>query len=297
MSYLSIYKEPVRFRKIVSGNSNCFFVNNDYIDILQQKKLFSFEDIWSFKDGELLAEKGERSIARFQLLTDKGDIISLYIKRHVQSLSICNRLYANSFVAEGVKEFNNYCAFRLKGLATPVPVAAGVRYLSSSCVQSFLVTRDFHPLVPLEDLLLNTPGIFVGSSNLVKRQRILSAVASYAIKMHTSGFNQQDFNATHILVDDPDSTRPLVALFDLQRVDTGYMNRYRWPVKALAEFIFTLPDDVFSDEDRLFLFKRYKGIDRLSLWDRFQYSWILRKVKRIRRHTEKKRIRAYQKTR
>jgi len=287
MPYLLDYIKPIKIHKISYYNNELLLVNTEYMDILKRNRLLSFEDIWFINYGELLEKKGERSIVRLELRKNDKERVCLYIKKHVQKISAYNKFFPRSFIAEGPKEFNNYCAFRVNGLATPIPIAAGVKYLSKSHIYSFFISKDFYPLVSVENIILNTPSALAGNCNKDKRRRILTAIATYAKKMHNSGFNQKDFNATHILIDDLDSQQPFVALFDLQRVDRGYLNRYRWPIKALAELIFTLPCNIFSREDKLFLFKAYKNIDKLSLWDKFQYKWILRKVSKIAKHDKK----------
>jgi hypothetical protein len=115
-------------------------------------------------------------------------------------------------------------------------------------------------------------------------------VARYARAMHAAGCNQKDFNATHVLLQGLEDENPQVALFDLQRVDTNPLMALRWPIKALAEFFFTLPPSLFTEEDRRFFFAAYKGSEKLSLYGRLQYGWILGKMARIARHTRKRNL-------
>jgi hypothetical protein len=62
-------------------------------------------------------------------------------------------------------------------------------------------------------------------------------------------------------------------------------------IKSLARLNYTLPDELFDTEDRIHLFLSYKNKSRLQMWDRLQWFWIKKKTARIKRHTEKMRIR------
>ncbi|MFO7760462.1 MAG: hypothetical protein R6V20_02450 [Desulfobia sp.] len=55
--------------------------------------------------------------------------------------------------------------------------------------------------------------------------------------------------------------------------------------KALAELNVSLPASIFPEEERAFLFRCYKGENRLDFLDKIQYNWIAKKTERIRRHT------------
>ena len=111
--------------------------------------------------------------------------------------------------------------------------------------------------------------------------------------MHKQGFNHQDFNATHVLLAGLDTNEPALALFDLQRVDQNRLQQFRWPIKALAEFNYSSRENgVFSNEERLFLFRAYKNLGKhLSFFDHLQWKWIEAKTNRIARHTAKRHAR------
>jgi len=51
---------------------------------------------------------------------------------------------------------------------------------------------------------------------------------------------------------------------------------------------YSLPDDIFNAEDRLYIFLAYNGKNSLNFLDHLQWIWIKKKMARIKRHTEKK---------
>ncbi len=289
MSAFSRFTHPLDWHRIARPGETLLLCE-DAVPLPGHGGRIDFEAIWSLVGGEVLKQKGERSVVRLSAGGGPGAVF--YLKRHRQRLTWWQALgnFLNSGIrpAEGVREFLFYQRFRQNGLATAEPVAAGSRRRSFLRVDSFLMTRDYAPLTSLEELFLQRGDSLRGPERQLKREAILRAVARYAAAMHASGMNHQDFNATHILIDDPDAVAPRVALFDLQRVDVTRANRLRWPVKALAELCFTLPPDIFGPSDRLLLLRAYRGVDALSWRGQLQYRLIRRKASRIAAHTRKR---------
>ncbi len=276
-----------------NGHSASIIYNADYQNRLIAEGLDSFTRFYDLPDGAIIKKQQDRSVLRFEMA---GSIF--YLKKHEREKKQSGKKAGRSVVrwcSEGGKEFAFFCAFRDSDLATAAPVAMGEKVFSDGTVQSFLLTEDFAPFVQLEYLIRHQPESLAGADNQKKRQKILLAVADYAQKMHLAGFNHQDFNATHVLLDGLDSGgKVAMALFDLQRVDQNPFQKFRWPIKSLAEFNYSSRENnVFSDEERYFLFRAYKNkLDQpLSIFERFQWQWIEAKTNRIARHTAKRHAR------
>jgi len=279
------YRGRIEVHEVDSSPEVVLRINRQWLSFLERSGLCDFQAIWHCQEGEVIKQRPGLEIRRVAL-PDPGngsDPVVLFIKKHEQQNGLPDQ-------SEGLKEFSNYCDFRRRNLATAVPIAAGMARDADGLVRSFLITRDFSPFVDLEGLVLNQPESLKGLENADRKKNILRAVARYARKMHAAGCNQKDFNATHVLLEGLDDEEPRVALFDLQRVDTNIFQSFRWPIKALAEFFFTLPAALFVEEDRRLFFAAYKGTEKLSLYDRLQYAWIGRKMARIARHTKKRNL-------
>ncbi|MBA3035522.1 MAG: hypothetical protein FP814_03415 [Desulfobacterium sp.] len=296
--------EPVSCIEKPGNSGERLIINQSYQDVLSDIGFTSFDAVWVDMSGELIKQKEERSINRVQLpLTKKYEINNyttadkntfFYIKKFRQKLNSWQRVKSvfmkANFLPEGLKEFNNYCLFRQNALSTASPVAVGTRFSSSFYVDSFFITQDFSPFVELEEIILRQPETLQGEKNHSKRRNILREIAIYGRRMHDCGMNHKDFNATHILLQKQDISKPLVALFDLQRVDLNPFNRLRWPIKALAELNYTLPSSIFTEEDRVFLYLTYKKKEHLSANNRLQEICIRRKIKKIARHSKKRHL-------
>lgn len=266
--------------------------NRFYLKLLRANGLDRFEAFWAFPEGELIKRIQSRSVVRFTL-RDDGRERRFYLKRHFRErprprLGI-GRHKRRRPASQGMVEFDNCRLFRRHGLLTVEPVVAGERRLRDFGTESFLVTEDFAPFISLEDLIRDHPGFFEGEAGRGRKHTLLTEIARQARQMHSAGFHHLDFNATHILIHHEEAaSKPYaIAFFDLQRVDINMWSRWRWMNKGLARLNYTLPDPLFSDEDRLHLFLSYKNRSRLDPWNRFQWFWLKRKTERIRRHTHK----------
>jgi len=300
---ISNYNTPISIIEKPENDGERLIINRNYQDVLSDIGFTSFDVAWSDMNSELIEQKKDRSILRLQFpLTKEYKInnydkltknIYFYIKKFRQKLTLGQRVKSifmkANFFPEGLKEFNNYCLFRKSGLATAAPVAAGSMF-SSSKVDSFFITQDFTPFIELENIILNQSETLHGKENHIKKRNILREIALYAKRMHDCGINHKDFNATHILLQNQDTPKPLIALFDLQRIDLNPFNRMRWPIKAFAELNYTLPSSIFTEEDRLFLYLTYRNKKQLSATDRLQYLCIKRKTEKIARHSKKKNL-------
>lgn len=275
--------------------SRGIIINQNYQDILEKTNLAGFDDLYNYPFGKTLKRIPERRVIRFELPW-QGRRRVFYLKRHETESPDIGALarigIRRAGASSGMTEFENLCDFRQHGLATVTPVAAGERRVGMFKYRSFLVTESFEPYIALEQLMELHPNRLRGETGSHYKRKLIEAVAKTARRMHEAGANHRDFNATHVLVG-PEAADglPKIALFDLQRVDRRRWQRFRWMVKTLAELNYTLPETLFSKEDRLKLLMDYKGVNRLSLWSRFQLCWIIKKIERIRRHTLKNRIR------
>lgn len=268
---------------IIRRKENSLLLNQAFRDLLKSNGLLDFETIYRFEGGQSVKKISSRSIVRIKL--DAPEKHTLYLKRHVSER--IKPFISSGTPSQGRLEFENICDFRENSIPTVTPVACGEHRIHSNQVESFVLTEDFHPWISLEELIRERPGFFKGRQGTVHKKVLLDKLGQLAKKMHRSGFNHRDFNATHILLRYTDAGQlHEPALFDLQRVDRKRMFRLRWIIKALAELNYSLPEDLFTPEDRRRLFQAYHGKSTLSIWNQFQCLWIQKKTARISRHTD-----------
>lgn len=268
-------------------HKNNMIINSKYYALLHKIGLDCFENVWGYSKGTLIKKIKQRSIICIEIKDKKNKFI-FYLKKHnrvsVGLKGIFRLFFKKAFISEGRKEFENISSFLKNGISTVTVVAMGERFINFFWVESFIITKDFSPYVSLETLLKKSPDFFLDAKI---KKNLIEKIATVARKMHESGFNHQDFNTTHILVNYKNLNEPDIALFDLQRVSRRRFFKFRWPIKCLARLNYSFPNEIFSENDRIYLFQLYKGKKKLNMWDRFQLFWIKRKTARIKRHTEK----------
>ena len=268
---------------------NGLLLNQAYRNLLKSNGLLDFATIYRFQGGEIVKNISSRSVVRIEL--GAPDTHVLYLKRHgpekINAFSSPPFFNFSGVLSQGRLEFENICEFRENSISTVTPVACGEHRIHSNRFESFVLTEDFHPWISLEEMIRDHPEFFQGCEGIRRKKALLRKLGRLARKMHEAGFNHRDFNATHILLrytDGGELHDP--ALFDLQRVDRKRIFRFRWMIKALAELNYSLPEELFTPEDRLRLFQAYQGKTAFNLWNQFQCIWIRRKTLRISRHTD-----------
>ena len=266
-------------------------INRTYHRLLEKNGFDGFEQVWGISNAKTIKKIKARSVIRFEMRTDNGKRY-FYLKRHNLEYIGIKRLFSAIFpkwaMSQGLREFENICDFRKINLKTVSPVAAGQRFKRFFWAESFLITEDFSPFFSLEDLIRFRPDFLKGPERKERKRILLRECALLARRMHKAGLNHLDFNATHIILHYDNGTKtPEIALFDFQRVDRGTFLRLRWMVKSLARLNQTLPDNIFDEEDRIYIFLSYKEKDRFSLLERVEWLWLKRKTERIKRHTRK----------
>ena len=266
-------------------------VNREFLPALKISGMADFDRVFHFEGGTLVKRIKARSVTRVQIGGPDGPRV-LYLKRHVgASVAPAEALAARisgTGISPGMAEFDNICFFRKHGLATVTPVAAGQRRIGPLRYESFLITESVAPFTSLEAIIRHDPERFEGRRGRAFKQSVLRAIGEMAARMHAAGFNNRDFNATHILIH-PEMAADggaTLALFDLQRVDRKHWMRFRWMIKTMAELIYSMPQPLFDDKDHRRLFAAYTGHPLRGVRDRFIWRWIHKKVERIARHTE-----------
>ena len=73
----------------------------------------------------------------------------------------------------------------------------------------------------------------------------------------------------------------------MQRIDRKRWMRFHWMIKTLAELNYSMPAPLFDHTDRWQLYRAYRENDETGRLDRLCFFWIMRKTRRIEKHTEK----------
>lgn len=169
------------------------------------------------------------------------------------------------------------------GIAVPTPIAFG----QSDQASALLMAQA--PGVSLEKWLPTHADRWLGDAAL--REQVILAVADLARRFHGLGVAHRDFYLAHLFFDD--GQPPRITLIDLQRVlrPAARWRMGRWVRKDLAQLNYSTPRDLVTCDERLRFYQQYRGVQKLSLWDRVQLGMIALKTRRIARHDARKQAR------
>ncbi|PID73526.1 MAG: hypothetical protein CSB33_03295 [Desulfobacterales bacterium] len=261
-------------------------VNREFASLLAACGLDDFGSLYAARGIETVKAVPGREVVRLALCHE-GRSRSFFLKRHITGPGGRAGFSAGA-ASPGMEEFRQLLDFRKAGIATVTPAAGGERLQDDGRLASLVLTEDAAPFISLEEAIRRRSGLFSGSGGRRRKRLLLRRIADTARAMHRAGRCHCDFNATHLLFDPdarPEDIRP--ALFDLQRVRTRRLSRFRWWLKSMAEMGYTLEEPVFRRRDRLYLWLRYA--DRR--WPRplraLGFRIILSKIRRIERHTRR----------
>ena len=281
---------PVNANPIAISTLPDMIANREFLPALMAAGLSDFDRIYHHHGGEVIKQIRTRQVTRIGISRASGTC-DLYLKRHVANRPTFSEWVEGTIrhtgVSPGILEFHSICDFRKHGIPTATPVAAGERKAAGFRYESFLITESITPYISLETIIRHHPERLQGIKGERLKQVILKAIADLSRQMHDAGINHLDFNADHVMIGpEVKDGNVSLALLDFQRIDRKKWMRFRWMIKTMAELFYSMPDPVFSDQDRQSMFKHYVRRSGNGAWDRFLLQWIKRKARRIGRHTE-----------
>jgi len=258
-------------------------VDERYREALKAAGIASFADVLGFSGGELVRDKGVRTIHR--VVAPGPSPVTLYLKRHLRG---CAREALRALLSgkrprsAAAEEWRAIHRLRAAGVETMEPVGYGEDVSFAPFRPSFIITAGVGGK-RLEDHVLSLRG------KSVEKRSIIAAVADCARRMHAAGLNHRDFYLSHLFLREEKGRRVGLALIDLQRVQERARGFNRWVVKDLAALNYSAPPSAVSRADRMRFLHRYLGRRALDRAGKRLARRILRKTERIRRHDAKRR--------
>jgi UDP-glucose:(heptosyl)LPS alpha-1,3-glucosyltransferase len=263
------------------GGTSLMTVHRDFIPVLKQSGLLSFDAVMATTMGQVIKSIPARTINRLTL-PPHNDLF--YLKRH-RSPSAWARIWKRR-PSEGQGEWKQIVAFHAAGLPTMTPVAAGERRTFFSD-ESFLMTRSLDGYVSLEKWV---PSVLASQSPLQQarmKRRLIDPLATLTHKMHQAGFYHRDFYLTHLLIKEGWNGEEEIDLriIDLQRVIRPIWFVGHWRIKDIAALHYSTPAQLFTRRERLRFYLTYLGCSERP--NRRFLRAVEQKAKRIDAHSMK----------
>lgn len=238
----------------------------DYIDerwrsILSHNQLRDFDALWQLKAEWFEAPNQRRGgwsgVARCELNLPDGGKCAIFLKRQENHGTFSWR-HPVKGVPTFLRELHKIMHYRACGIPTMEPVYFAMRRTAQGH-RAILATEELTGFVSMEDR--GRDWLAHGAPVRAIRLRYLKAVASLLSKMHAHGIQHNCFFPKHIFTRmDADGTVE-ARIIDLEK------SRWR-PVRTLSArrdlYSLVRQSQQWSRTDRLWFFKSYLGIERLT---------------------------------
>lgn len=265
-------------------------VNMRFTEILRDSGLLEKGAMFKFQGGSELFKKGigRRQRIRFEAISDHHNIW-LYLKRvhHPRIKDQMQRILSGTVRHSGCWH-ERYMIKQLALCRIPVPriVAYTEKMILGYEIKSALITEG----IVGQSLERFVPKIFSRvprKGELAERREWIKQLAVLIRRFHRCGFCHRDLYLSHIFISFNEQGKAVYYLIDLARCFKMKLRKKRWIVKELAGLNYSAPDPEISKTDRLRFFRTYLEKTKLDDNDKKLLNKIIRKTKRIERHTRK----------
>jgi len=253
------------------------FVNERWRPILAHNGLSDFDALWRLEAGWFEEPNRRRGgwsgVSRCELALPGGGSRAVFLKRQENHGTFSFRRPVKG-IPTFLREFRRIMHYRACGIPTLEPVYFGMRCIDRD-QRAILVTEELSGFVSLEDRVQRW--LRDGAPPRAARRRILAAVAALLRDIHDHSIQHNCFFPKHVFirVNPDDSVEARV--IDLEK------SRWR-PAKTLSarRDLYSLAgnSNSWSRSDRLWFFKAYLRIDRLTPYAKWLWRTIAARLER-----------------
>jgi hypothetical protein len=262
-----------------------FFIASEHQQTLELNHIDNFEAIWNLK-VDWFEEPNERrggwsGVGKLNLKSMAKGSLGVFLKRQENH---GRRTFRHPI--KGEPTFS--CEFRMMQhlarhqVPSLTPVAFGQR-LHEGNLQSLLMTEELVGFIPLEEA---TNQLFLnGRPDLHVQKELIKRVATTVKKLHKAGIQHRSLYPKHLFVDMSNLKEPVVIDLEKSRIKWFSFMRTFYDLSTLNRHAVH-----WSKTARLYFFKQYLGVEKLSAWQIMMLKMI------AKRSTRKKIYRTAKKT-
>lgn len=257
---------------------NNMLINKDYLDLLKDNGLDTFQALRDFNSGSLLKNNKYRSVAKIEL---EGRVF--YLKRHFWPCREILRSVNPLLKKEDAKnEWDSMLLLNSMGFNTMTPVAFGERERFALTYFSLTLTENLYDAEKLEVFFPKHFKPPLNHEKINAKRAYIKKLAALARDLHVNGLNHQDFYLGHILLRQKEDK---FFIIDLQRMHKNTTISLHDRIKDLAQLAYSAKGlGIFTKSDLLRFFHVYTGSDKLTPDNKKLAKSIMLKTKKIARH-------------
>ena len=225
------------------------FLNDDLKHFFTDKPFDTANDL----DGDIFRKYENRVTKRFELKQK-----NYFIKTHgpVGWKEILKNLIQFKTPVIGAKrEYQALNHLSKYGVKCPEVRGFGLRGLNPADSSSFLITKELHNTISLEDFFFKR---IHEKLSFKDKKNLITKVASLIRRMHATGLNHRDLYLCHIHIQkNTDINEVDLSLIDLHRAQIRSEVPLRWLVKDLGGFIHSVLQFNLTERDFYRFFMTY----------------------------------------
>jgi hypothetical protein len=256
------------------------FINERWRPILAHNGLSDFDALWKLK-ADWFEEPNHRrggwsGVSRCELSLPGGGSRAIFLKRQENHKA---RVWTHPVrgAPTFLREFRHIQYYRARGIATLEPVYFAMHKVGKD-ERAILVTEELSGFVSMEDRVQRW--LKDGAPTRPLRLRMLKAIAALLRDMHAHGIQHNCFFPKHVFVRVNADGGIEARVIDLEK------SRWR-PSKTVCAIrdLYTLNyhSQMWSRSDRLWFFKSYLQVDRLTPFAKWLWRTVAARSDRKRR--------------
>lgn len=251
------------------------FISSEHKSLLEQNQLDNFEKAWSYKADwfeEPNSRRGGWSGVGRLVLKDKGRELGVFLKRQENHL---RRTFRHPLHGESTFacEFRTMRYLAARRVPVPRPVFFSQQRQGTDS-HAVLMTEELVHFNPLDTV---TEELFqAGKITLATKRAVLRGVATTVRQLHGAGIQHRSLYPKHLFVK-MTGADPEVVVIDLEKSRRKFIA----PLRTLYDLA-TLDRHAkhWSRAARLYFFKQYMQIEKLTPWTRFLCRLIYKRSHR-----------------
>ena len=260
------------------------------VEFVNENGLGSIASAFEWEGGEDLVKPGLNNRRRTRIvIDDEGKPQLLLFMKRYYPLSFSKRLttfFSNiGRKTEAVIEFSNIRGIRTAGVPTMHEVAGGSESGILGPIRSYILVTS----VPGEALERSGEAFFDKYANEPDViTELTRSLVKLSVDMHKAGYVHRDYYASHIFMHENEGQIELY-LIDLARAFKPCCRKFRWRVKDLAQFKFSMPERWVSTQWDAFISEYLSSFAdlRTDVWNKAIEAKVDKMKNRMKRKAKK----------
>jgi tRNA A-37 threonylcarbamoyl transferase component Bud32 len=252
------------------------FIAPEREQLLKFNHLSGFDEIWQ-RQAEWFEAPNERrggwsGVCRLGLELPGGGQIGVFLKRQEnhRRLTLCHPIAGEPTFA---REFRMLRYLDAQKVPAPQVVFFGKEVVDGKLC-GILMTEELAGFRPLDVV---TEEMLKGNTAITAQRQLLRSVALTVRKLHDAKIHHRSLYPKHLFVRQRSGVAPEVVVIDLEKSRTKLISMLRtyYDLATLNRHA-----KLWSRNSRLYFFKQYIGIKKLTPWTKFLCRQIIRRTGR-----------------